>query len=137
MLPPALRPWLSGSLGEQTAAGGPLGLQDQELVPLIQISTHDSRVNPDYAKDTGCPEVLMLAVQGPRTDQGLNAPPDCRPLTPKAGDPQATRALTNQLTVLEFTLPPLDWSFIGMLHRTWEEATFMTTGVIKKESPDQ
>lgn len=33
MPPPALRPWLSGSLGEQTAASWPLGLQDLELVP--------------------------------------------------------------------------------------------------------
>lgn len=82
--------------------------------------------------------VLMLAAQGPRQHRPrTQRPPDCPPLTPKAGGPQATRALTNQLTVWEFTLPPLDWSFTGMPHRTWEEVTLMTTGVIKNESPDQ
>ena len=80
----------------------------------------------------------MLAAQDPQQHRlRTQCPPDCPPLTPKAGGSQATRALTNQLTVWEFTLPLPAWSFTGMPHRTWEEVILITTGAIKGETPDQ
>lgn len=42
----------------------------------------------------GALRALMLAAQGPRQHRlRTQRPPDCPPLTPKAGGPQATRAL--------------------------------------------